>query len=76
MLYNTAVRCGAKIYPHSKVINVNPRRHSVTLVSGQVIRGDAIIGADGPLGTSSRKFLDAEGKTHVNAKSSGLMMYK
>jgi salicylate hydroxylase len=76
MLYNTAVRYGAQIYPHSKVINVNPQRRSVTLVSGHVIGGDVIIGADGLMGMSRRKFLEAEGKTDVNAKSSGLMMYK
>ena len=56
MLYELAVKSGAKFLFNSEVVSIDPCRPSVTLKSGKVFVADIILGADGG-GSIVRKYI-------------------
>ncbi|KAG6861628.1 hypothetical protein C0995_014067 [Termitomyces sp. Mi166 len=52
LLYDTAVSLGADIRLNTPVASIDPDDQSVTLRSGEILRADVIIGADGAYGLS------------------------
>ena len=47
MLYEIAVESGARVEFDSNVVSVNPESPSITLSSGEEIKADIVLGADG-----------------------------
>lgn len=47
MLYEFAVMYGAEIRLGAQVSSIDPQTCSITLHSGEVVKGDVIVGADG-----------------------------
>ncbi|TFK18772.1 FAD/NAD(P)-binding domain-containing protein [Coprinopsis marcescibilis] len=47
LLYDTALDCGAKVRLGAAVTEVDPENRQVTLSTGEIIRADVIVGADG-----------------------------
>lgn len=60
-MYDTASSYGAKICLNTEVVSADPEGGSVTLASGEILRADVIIGADGIAGMSRGLLLDADG---------------
>ena len=50
ILYTAALELGANIRTSYKVTEVEPYEHQVLLADGEVVKGDVMIGADGPMG--------------------------
>ena len=73
MLYETAVKDGAKIRCKAKVVSadLNEERPSITLEDGEKVEADIIVGADG-VSSISRSLMIA----HDEAHPTGMMMYK
>lgn len=57
LLYDTALAVGANIRLGSRVRTVNPDAQTVTLVTGEVLKGDVIVGCDGPSGVTRQVLL-------------------
>jgi flavin-dependent dehydrogenase len=76
LLYQAAIRHGARIYLHSEVTRIDSHRRIVGLVSGHSFRADVIIAADGPSGIGRRQLLESEEKTDCDATSLGWMVFK
>ena len=72
VLLNEATRLGAKIHLDCDVVNVDTKTPSVTLLSGQVFSGDAVIGADG-LRSYVRDYVLGY---HVDPEPTGDMAYR
>ena len=73
MLYETAVKCGAKIRCNAKAVSadLNEDRPFVILDCGEKIEADVIVGADG-MGSISRSLMIE----HDDAQSTEMTMYK
>ncbi|TFY83922.1 hypothetical protein EWM64_g92 [Hericium alpestre] len=71
ILYETALELGATIRFRSKVVEVSEDSRSVTLSSGEELRADVVIGADGVHGPC-RLAVDEEADS---GRPSGLMMF-
>ncbi|KAJ6578086.1 hypothetical protein B0H19DRAFT_1062631 [Mycena capillaripes] len=50
MMYDVAVSQGATIHLDTTVVTIDPERHTITLDSGETLRADVIVGADGVSG--------------------------
>ncbi len=50
MLYTAAVNAGVDVRANTTVTAVDPATRQVTLANGEVVTGDVIIGAYGPVG--------------------------
>ena len=76
VLLNEAKRLGAKIHLDCEVINVDTTAPSVTLSSGQIYSGDAVIGADGNAVVSlhTRNADEIQGFDHASAIMSWVSM--
>ncbi|RDB26397.1 6-hydroxynicotinate 3-monooxygenase [Hypsizygus marmoreus] len=60
LLYDTATSYGAEVRLNTKVTCVDPDHGTVTLQTGEVLRADVIVGADGPDGLGRRTVLGRE----------------
>jgi salicylate hydroxylase len=60
LLYDTAVGCGADIRMGVAVTDVDPDNQRVKLSTGEVIQGDAIIGADGVNGLTRKLMVELD----------------
>ncbi|EAU85110.2 hypothetical protein CC1G_08083 [Coprinopsis cinerea okayama7 len=60
LLYDTAVGCGADIRMGVAVTDVDPDNQRVKLATGEVIQGDAIIGADGVNGLTRKLMVELD----------------
>lgn len=72
LLYDLAVSYGASVRFGACVSSIDPDSHSVTLTTGEVIRGDVVIGADGAFGQSRRLLAEPDEVDHPGR----LIMYK
>lgn len=59
LLYDTAISLGAKVTFNARVAFIDPDSQTVTLTSGEIMRADVIVGADGVSGVS-RQLLEEE----------------
>ncbi|KAJ6525963.1 hypothetical protein B0H19DRAFT_1197546 [Mycena capillaripes] len=50
MMYDVAVSQGATIHLDTTVVTIDPERHTISLDSGETLRADVIVGADGVSG--------------------------
>ena len=55
LLHDAAISCGARIRMNTAVRSIDPYKRTVTLQSGEVLRADVIVGADGPYGMTRRE---------------------
>lgn len=58
MLYDFAIELGAEVRVNVAVSSVDGDSNQVTLASGEVLKADVIVGADGPDGLTRRYFLE------------------
>jgi salicylate hydroxylase len=56
LLYDAAVAHGANVRFDTRVTSFNPDNRTATLVGGEVVGGDVIVGADGIYGLGRRLF--------------------
>ncbi|TFK48525.1 FAD/NAD(P)-binding domain-containing protein [Heliocybe sulcata] len=59
-LYKIAVEAGAKVRFNSRVVDIDPETPTVTLASGEELRPDLVIGADGSDGIVRRVVVEEE----------------
>lgn len=76
LLYDTAISYGAKIRRGAHVVDIDAHSRSVRLSTGQVLRADVIVGADGLSSIARRQLLEEEGISDEDAPSNGLVVYK
>lgn len=72
MLLETALELGAKVRTNARVSSVDAEAHTVTLSTGEVLKGDIVIGADGAKGVCRAEVLGS----NDSVKPTGLMMFK
>lgn len=75
MLYDAAIDAGVILRFSSDVASVNPRRPTVTLTTGEVISGDVVIGADGPLSLCQR-IIENDTREWSERTESGIVSYR
>jgi salicylate hydroxylase len=75
LLYQTAFLYGAKIRRRTRVVAIDSEERSVTLASGEILRADVIIGADGPNSLARQQLLEEE-ELPLSGAPTGSMMYK
>lgn len=64
LLYDAAIELGVQVYLSSRIKSLDENVPSVTLTTGQAIKGDIIIGADGqfPFFSRTSDLIDSEKK--------------
>jgi salicylate hydroxylase len=72
-LYDHALEAGVKFRANCRVVAIDPKNRRVTLQSGEVLKADVIIGADGWAGCSRKVILQGKREQIVNT---GISMYK
>lgn len=75
ILYDSAVSHGARIRNNSEVVSLDPENRCVELASGEIVRGDVIIAADGP-SSLARKDIVGSQNGDVDGVVGALTMYK
>lgn len=75
VLYDSAISHGAKIRHHSKVVFLDPENRRVKLASGEIVRGDVIIAADGPFSLARQEIVGQQ-NGDVEGVMGALTMYK
>lgn len=75
LLYKVALSCGAKFRLGTRIVSVDTLDTTVTLDSGEVLKADVIVGADGSSGIS-RQILMEENDQFVESVGTQLNMYR
>lgn len=75
LFHDTAVSYGAEIRVNSEVVSLHPDDRCVKLASGEVIRGDVIVGADGPNGLARKNIIGSQ-DGDVEGVNGNLTTYK
>ncbi len=75
LLYEVALSCGATFRLGTRVVSVDTLDTTVTLDSGEVLKADVIVGADGSSGIS-RQILVEENDQCVDSADTQLNMYR
>jgi 2-polyprenyl-6-methoxyphenol hydroxylase-like FAD-dependent oxidoreductase len=75
LLHDTALSYGATIRRNTTVVAIDPEEHSVTLSSGQILRADVVIGADGEASIAREQLLEEEDQSTGGTPGS-LMLFQ
>jgi len=75
MVYEAALKSGVRVRFNSKVTEVDPEEPSVTLETGEVLRADYIIGADGHQSFLREVVTDGQSRQDLEGRMRGTLIH-